>query len=876
MRALRRPFADDVAVLAGSHTDLRRQADKVSAYLGWSGMSVNHTKCGATGMLHGAVAQGLVQGGALSEQGVAMLRRRLDVTISGKPITFLHPDLEPYKYLGVWLTPTLNWRHQHKALKESAIETADAILRSPASAAQRLRLIETLLRPRIRYSFATGAYTAADIAQLDGLLACTAKYAWHLPRGTPTALVHEDRERGGMGVTSLKEEYVKEQTAALTDALNDPGRLGAVTCALLQVQVQAAGKVADTALADRLRHSRLLRALTLLQGAGGHMTHWTGGGQLEWMTLQGCDLTALLRRLRNDPLDLGLPGNVPLAVFRPLLEAGVTSVAQLLDAGGRHMVAASKLTAHLALHNLTAADTPALRRAHNRLTLLLSADPNEGPPRVWDVPTADLPADQRLVRSALSGGPATPPPDRYADGQLRITMFARAGEGMRGGDGEPAPVAQHTTGGTEPDQPTARGRVTDRPEWQLRTAAGGLLDDYVRKLRSEWHSHRRAHAGCPHPPWPHLRLPLDLATNQELQKWLCLHCKDTALLPVLYADSDVPARIVAEVRKSKHTGGPRPQKRRLLRTQLCYKVEWEPTVVAQHHVSLYAQLGYCAAATEPCLPEEGPWWAAEWGVPVVRVTWAASEEPADTFVERCGEQGARLVGEYTAAVAAEAAATAHNGHRARPSLVTPLEQQGVVQPPPPAWELADAWAMSRITLDVAQAHPELDVQPPQGCTPGFFLREAREGDGRWNEPVLHMHHPDGRWLGTITRARVEHLAGRYAAALAQRPELATSLKAGGFTQELALLMLRRQAAEKAAGGDAHKWQRACGAAQDAVVAAVQAAMGAEVELFASPLDVHASMPAYMSTHERDQLFGAGVDAYSCRWEGACYAYPPAD
>ena len=86
-------------------------------------------------MLHGAVAQGLVQGGALSEQGVAMLRRRLDVTISGKPIPFLHPDREPYKYLGVWLTPTLNWRYQHTALKESAIETADAILRSPASAA---------------------------------------------------------------------------------------------------------------------------------------------------------------------------------------------------------------------------------------------------------------------------------------------------------------------------------------------------------------------------------------------------------------------------------------------------------------------------------------------------------------------------------------------------------------------------------------------------------------------------------------------------------------------------------------------------------------------------------------------------------------------
>ena len=48
------------------------------------------------------------------------------------------------------------------------------------------------------------------------------------------------------------------------------------------------------------------------------------------------------------------------------------------------------------------------------------------------------------------------------------------------------------------------------------------------------------------------------------------------------------------------------------------------------------------------------------------------------------------------------------------------------------------------------------------------------------------------------------------------------------------------------------------------------------QLFASPLDVHPSMRAYCSAVERHQLFGASGDAYNCRWEGVCYAHPPAE
>ena len=862
-------FADDLALLTGNTSDMRIQADKVTAYMQWSGMAVNHAKSGTTGMVYGAAGSGLLSGGPLSNEGVSYLRTQLSFTISGRAVPFLHPHGEPYKYLGVWLTPSINWRHQQAALTEAAIDKADSILRSPASASQKLRLLETLLRPFIRYSFSTGAYTAADITRLDSIMSCAAKFAWGLPRCTPTALVQEDQDRGGMGVTSLQEEYVKEMVATLTDALNDTGRLGAVTNALLRQQVHAVGCAADGALADRLRHSRLLRALTWLQAAGGQMTRHTGEGQAEWMQLAGCDLTTLMLGLRNDPMELGLPGKVPLHQFRPLLETGVTSLTQLLEAGTGRMVPASKLTAHLQLHGLTARSTPALRRAYNRLTLLLSADPAEGPPRVGAVADGDLPAEQRELRHGQAGT-AAPADGRYANGQAMITEFLRplSGDELATGAHLQADPAE----GPSPraDRPRRRRRAQVGTVGQMREMTEGYLEEYVQRLHARWNKPLRdAHVGC-QPPWP--RGQGDVELTEELQRWLCTSCKDATLVNYLYAEWDVPTYVEAAIQTAEWKG--KGLRRQCTGRQLKYKVRWEPTVVAEAHLALYDKLGYRPATVEPCPVDATPWWAQEYNVSMVRVTWQPSLEPAEGFLSAHEELGARLIEEFQQRqAAANVEYEAARAARVARSLLPTREQQGVVQPPQPAWELADPWAMSRIELDVAACHPELDVQPPPGTT-GFFLREPGADEGSRREPVLHMHHPDGRWLGTITRDRVTHLRARFEQTQASRPDLMCELGARCFTDELALLMLRRASDTKAPHMSADTLQETYGVAQDNVVQAIQAATGADVELFASPLDVHASMASYMSSHERDQLFGAGHDAYSRRWAGACYAYPP--
>ena len=126
-------------------------------------------------------------------------------------------------------------------------------------------LIETCIKPYITYSFATGAYTKNDIARLDSLVTQIAKGAWNLPQAVPNGMVHEDRDMGGLGVTSLLTDYAHCTAALLTQALNDKGRLGAVTRALIPLQVQSAGHELTHEMASTLRYSRLVRSLTMLK-----------------------------------------------------------------------------------------------------------------------------------------------------------------------------------------------------------------------------------------------------------------------------------------------------------------------------------------------------------------------------------------------------------------------------------------------------------------------------------------------------------------------------------------------------------------------------------------------------------------------------------
>jgi hypothetical protein len=105
-------YADDLAGLTHNVPDLQIQEDKVTLYCAWGGTDVNASKCGATGIMYKLSAA--MQHNPTCDVAVDMVKRRLaNLTIQGHAVPFKHPDKDPYSYLGVPLTASLNYKEYY-------------------------------------------------------------------------------------------------------------------------------------------------------------------------------------------------------------------------------------------------------------------------------------------------------------------------------------------------------------------------------------------------------------------------------------------------------------------------------------------------------------------------------------------------------------------------------------------------------------------------------------------------------------------------------------------------------------------------------------------------------------------------------------------
>eukprot|EP00887_Chlorella_sp_A99_P006022 scaffold27.g6022.t1 len=492
-------------------------------------------------------------------------------------------------------------------------------------------------------------------------------------------LHQQDRERGGLRVTSVETMYATELVAKLTEALNDEGRTGRVTTCLLHEQ----GK---------------------------------------W-------------RLQHDPADLGARTTVPSTYFLPLLEAGVTSLSQLLEPAGTHMVKASQLAAHLRGRGVAAEDSRELRQAMNRVTVCLTTLPEHGAHTDIRVGPTDLSADRKRVRATHLVGTAPLHPAPATDGQRPITEYLR-----------PDTHEGHAQNG-EPEQQQDAEPAARQPAAARRRARA-----------------RRAPARY---------------------DWLEEACNDARAPIVLYNKRDEPTRIISDCQRQAPTREGRPSKKAKRTTQKLYTVEWANTIIRPRFLPVYARLGYTPAAAPLPVNEDGatnP--AGGW----VLVAWNPSNEPQEGFEERY-PNGAALVADYTRrreeAEAAAAAAAAQ-----LPTLGTVeerLRQQGIQAQPRRAWDYAHPDAPSLISLDASPTHPEL---PPQGTTAPFIRVAAQPGGA----PALaHVHDCQGRWLVTLSCARLALLRERFLGAQAARPHLFEELGASSFETEVARLLGRWRA-----------------------------------------------------------------------------------
>ena len=324
-------YADDLNLLSGHPANIAKQALKVTMFSQWGHLIINILKSLVTGALyhtkpqdpfHEPTLQNILKGVQLQEAAVPF-----------------HPPKQPLQYLGVTMTIHLDWRAQfakaHKRL-QAAIKHMEA---PHFKTYQKVRAISGSIRMQLQYPFCVAPYTEAQLQLFDSLLTRAYKQAYGLAANIAQAVAHENVHAGGLGCPSLQTDYNKIQVQRLTSALNDPGPVGQLTRARMQLDKQCIDTLTAQHYPGLLRYSlRLRQQLACHRLSIEVLIKGKPIREIPAVNSLFIDLTKLQAiKDPNPPLLL-------LADLQALREAGINKIQQLMHPTGRTLLTAKQVT----------------------------------------------------------------------------------------------------------------------------------------------------------------------------------------------------------------------------------------------------------------------------------------------------------------------------------------------------------------------------------------------------------------------------------------------------------------------------------------------------------------------------------------------------
>ena len=150
------------------------------------------------------------------------------------------PPHQPYTYLGVELTATLNSADDVSAAATKMRKRAEAVVDSSASIRQKLMILGGNVVAAAAYKLAGANLTPAAAARLDRIVAGYAKRTWRCPNSVASHFMFLPRDLHGMGVQSLREALGKTYPRLMLDSLRDPDSLGRMTAGLVEEHLRRA------------------------------------------------------------------------------------------------------------------------------------------------------------------------------------------------------------------------------------------------------------------------------------------------------------------------------------------------------------------------------------------------------------------------------------------------------------------------------------------------------------------------------------------------------------------------------------------------------------------------------------------------------------
>ena len=211
-------YADDLAIITNKPTSLQNQLNKLDKYCEWAGMDLGITKCAITGCPNKS---------KMNQETFKAQIQAINITYRNQPIPVLHQN-KPYTYLGIQLIPSLKWKIKIHATTTKLINQCSQLATCPATIKQKIKMVDTVIRAEIAYSFYVVPYSLLAIIKLDKKIIAIQKKICGLPKCTPNIVIQLPHDMFGIEVFSLKNAYLRCIGEQFQNALNNKGRLGII------------------------------------------------------------------------------------------------------------------------------------------------------------------------------------------------------------------------------------------------------------------------------------------------------------------------------------------------------------------------------------------------------------------------------------------------------------------------------------------------------------------------------------------------------------------------------------------------------------------------------------------------------------------------
>jgi hypothetical protein len=211
-------YADDLAIITNDIKSIQPQINKIDKFCHWAGMELGIPKCAITGCPNNKPMPATTFKAYIQSH---------NIIYRNQPIPVLHQN-ERYIYLGIQLIPSLKWKIQQATTMNKLIKQTQLLLNSPATLKQKLKMVDTVIRPGIACSFYAIPYSMPNIAKLDQKIIALQKAICGLPKSTPNITMKLPHDQFGLNAHSLRTEYLTCIRKQLRNALNDLGRLGII------------------------------------------------------------------------------------------------------------------------------------------------------------------------------------------------------------------------------------------------------------------------------------------------------------------------------------------------------------------------------------------------------------------------------------------------------------------------------------------------------------------------------------------------------------------------------------------------------------------------------------------------------------------------